>query len=773
LNGQTLLAAAHETSARVDVANLPIQDVLAIAGRRDIDAAGILGAEATLSGTLADPHAAGTFTVANGKFESETFDRLQASVNYSSRLIDVPDLMLAAGPGVIRASVNFVHPPNDLREGQLHFHVDSKSLQLARLQMVQRRRPGLTGTLKLTADGTAALRRAGTPRVLFSRLNANLSATDLNLNRKALGDVSATAATRGSDLIFHLKSNLGGAEIRGDGTVQLAGDYPAKAQFSFSDVKYSELQPVIGAVLRPGVDASMKGRADLAGPAARPEDLGGTLRLSRLEMHSFPVQGGPTMRRNISVNNAGPVVVTLNQSVVEIRSAHLVGPYVDLTLTGTAQTAGAKTLNLRADGNMRLELVEAFEPNVFASGSAVLHASVQGNISKPDVNGQLTLRDASLNLMDVPNGLSDANGTIVFNGTSAMVENVTGTTGGGKLTLSGFVGYGGPELQFRLTAAARRVRIQATPNVSGAVNANLDLSGSTNNSLLSGNVTILDAALVSHTDIGSVLSETAAPAKAPVAGGPLNAMRLDVRVRTVPDIQVRTSLTENLALDAQVTVRGTAAHPGMLGRVSITEGEVVFFGSKYTVDQGSVAFCNPQDIEPILNIDLSTTVKGVDVALNVTGPVDRIKLSYHSDPPLQFSDLVSLLATGRVPTTDPVLAAHQPATPEQNLEQKGASTVLGQAVANPVSGRLQRLFGVTKLKIDPQITGAANTPQARLTLQQQITKDLTFTYIQDVTQSNPQIIQVEWTIDPAWSAIAQRDVSGEFALDFFYKKRFR
>ena len=50
---------------------------------------------------------------------------------------------------------------------------------------------------------------------------------------------------------------------------------------------------------------------------------------------------------------------------------------------------------------------------------------------------------------------------------------------------------------------------------------------------------------------------------------------------------------------------------------------------------------------------------------------------------------------------------------------------------------------------------------------------MTFTYIQDVTQSNPQIIRVEWAIDPQFSAIAQRDLNGIFDLDFFYKKRFK
>jgi translocation and assembly module TamB len=153
--------------------------------------------------------------------------------------------------------------------------------------------------------------------------------------------------------------------------------------------------------------------------------------------------------------------------------------------------------------------------------------------------------------------------------------------------------------------------------------------------------------------------------------------------------------------------------------------------------------------------------------------MDKLKLTYHSDPPLEFQQLIALLAAGTTPTTDPVIASQQPPAAQQSFEQAGASTVLGQAVANPVSGRLQRLFGVSQLSIAPQIVGAtSNNPQATLTLQQQITHNITFTYIQDTSQSTPSGIRIEWTINPRYSVVAQRDIFGEFAIDLFYKKRF-
>jgi translocation and assembly module TamB len=270
-----------------------------------------------------------------------------------------------------------------------------------------------------------------------------------------------------------------------------------------------------------------------------------------------------------------------------------------------------------------------------------------------------------------------------------------------------------------------------------------------------------------------LLNEAAAPPSAAApSSGPLAGMRFDVKIQTAPHVELHTALTQNVAFDANLNLRGTPDNPGMLGRVTVTQGEAVFFGSKYSIDQGTVSFYNPNRINPTLNIDLETTVQGVDISLSVTGPADRMKLAYRSDPPMPFSDLVSLLASGKPPSTDPVLAARAPAAPQQNIQQAGASALLGQAVANPVSGRLQRLFGVTSLKFNPQITGASNTPMATMTLQQQISREITFTYIQDVTQSNPQIIRMEWAIDRQWSAIAQRDQYGMFDVNIYYKKRF-
>src|SRR6185295_1367109 len=203
-------------------------------------------------------------------------------------------------------------------------------------------------------------------------------------------------------------------------------------------------------------------------------------------------------------------------------------------------------------------------------------------------------------------------------------------------------------------------------------------------------------------------------------------------------------LAEQLQAEASLRLRGTPTNLVLLGRINITQGQLTFFGNKYTISQGSVSFFNPVKMEPILNIDLQTRARGIDVTLTISGLMNKLNVTYRSDPPLQFSDIVALLATGRAPSSDPSIAARESGA-AQSWQQMGASALIGQAIANPVAGRLQRFFGVSRIKIDPLLTGFDSSPQARLTLEQQITPDITFTYITNLTRSNPQVVRMEWS----------------------------
>ena len=61
---------------------------------------------------------------------------------------------------------------------------------------------------------------------------------------------------------------------------------------------------------------------------------------------------------------------------------------------------------------------------------------------------------------------------------------------------------------------------------------------------------------------------------------------------------------------------------------------------------------------------------------------------------------------------------------------------------------MQRVFGVSQLKIDPSFQAGSQLPTARLTLQQRIASNLTFTYTSALDDPNGQIISIDWAFSP-------------------------
>ncbi len=477
----------------------------------------------------------------------------------------------------------------------------------------------------------------------------------------------------------------------------------------------------------------------------------------------------------LTLKNSGPIVARFANSTITVENAHLVGRDTDLRITGRVLPEQKNPLDLRVDGRVDLGFLRDFNKDFVSSGNVVTEATVRGSLSDPQITGRLRFENAAFNIVDVPNGISNATGTVMFTKERATIQNFTGETGGGKIDLSGFVSYGGGPLVFRLHARVQQVRVRYPEGVSTVADANLNLTGTSDSSMLSGTVTVLRTGVNLQSDFSSMLARSSEPVQTPSARpGLLGGMRFDVQIQTAPDIQLESSLTENLQVEANLRLRGTATNPALLGRINITQGQITFFGTKYTLSQGTISFYNPVKIEPIINIDLETRARGIEVTLTISGPLNKLTLTPRSDPPLQFNEIVALLATGRTPTSDPSLLVQQSSAP-QSWQQMGASTLLGSAIASPVAGRLQRFFGVSKLRIDPTFSGPGlqTTTQARVTLEQQVTPAITFTYISNVTQSNPEVVQVEWAFSSRWSAVALREENGLFGLDIFYKRRFR
>ncbi len=779
VDGTTALRNGNYTTADASIQNLSVGKTLQIVGQGALPVSGNLSANARVAGTLDAPNANLSFSLTSAKVYQEPINRLQGSVVYSDTSVKIPTIDLDVPAGSVSLSGSFTHPAKDFNAGALQFTLKSTDIQLAKLEHVQQVKPGFAGTLHLAADLSARLQPRksaatnGSPDVRISTLNADIAANGLRLNNRSLGQLALNASTKESNLNFRFDSDIAKTQIHASGQTQLNGDYNTNANLTFAGIRYSNIAPFVTTdpMVKPTFDASVEGQASLNGPLMNTDQLNARLQLSTLDFTTIP-QASPTgapARAAVNIRNAGPVVVALNHSVLQVQQFRLEGRGTNVSASGSINLKNSSSpLGVSVNAGVDLGVLQDVDREFYSSGTVSLNALIRGNFSQPLVNGKVELKNANVEYTASPNGISNANAVIVLSGTSANIQTFTAESGGGKVTLSGFAAYTGTSVNFNLKAAARNVRVRYS-GVSATSDAAISIIGTAARSLVSGSVTVNRIVYGSSADTGTLLSFASVPPSTPADPSPLlSSMKLDIHVRTAADLRVITTYANRLNIFASLNVRGTAEEPGILGRVTVTDGQLVFFGNTYTVNVGNINFYNPNTIEPILNLSLETIAQNVDVTLGVRGPIDNLQLSYSSDPPLTFQQIVQLLATNTTPS-NPIIAAQQPTPPQESTAQMGESALLGQAIANPLASRVQRVFGISQFKIDPSFSGSGGQPSARVTLQQKITNSVTFTYITDVTQTNSEIIRVEWAIDPKLSAVALRDFNGNVSLEFFYK----
>ena len=771
-------------TASASFQNADIANLLALVGQPQIPVKGSLTAQAQVNGTLADPHATATLRGEKGSAWNEPFDRFTANVTYVNDGRQDVTAEVDSGSRKINLTGSFQHSPTDFLDGVIRAQAKSNDVVLNQVQIIRNQQPGLAGVAHATADTEIRMvhAKAGV-QFQIVRLNADVGTRNLTLDQKPLGDLHLAAHTisgpAGAPLLAaQLETRIAGSAIRGSGTFGLTGDYSGSGELTFSQVDLADLRKLVNptSTALAAVGGSLEGKVTFNGSLSNPRAMSGTIEIPKFEIKPQPGEDDPIPvgLRDLVIRNQGEIRARMNNGIIRVEAARVTARSTDITVAGNINLNANAPLNLRASGNLDLSIVPMFVPDVVSSGTVAAFANIRGTFNQPEVTGRLDVAKANFNFEGLPNGLSNANGQILFDGTRATIQSLSAETGGGKINLTGFVTFASGPLTFRLEADAKEVRVRYPEGVSTVADADLRLIGTSDRSTLSGTVTVVRSAFNTRTDLGGLLANAAAPVQTPAVQTTLAGnMQFDVDIRTAPDVSLQTSLAQGLQADANLRLRGTLSNPVLLGRVNINQGNLTFFGNKYSINEGTISFYNPVKLEPVLNVSLQTRARGVDVTINVTGPISKLNVSYRSDPPLQFSDLVALLATGRTPN-NPTLAARETGPP-QTWQEMGASALVGEAIANPLAGRLQRFFGVSKIKIDPLLTGVAGNAQARVTIEENVTPDLTLTYITSVagTTGSAQVIRAEWNFSRHWSAVAVRDEYGYFGIDFQYRKRFK
>jgi translocation and assembly module TamB len=736
---------------KVGLADAQIHDVLEIAGQAALPVTGIINVNANVTGTLGNLTGDGTIAARNGTAYDQPYDSVTAAIAVRGQEVTANSLDVK-GQGV-QVSGNGGY---NLTSKHLHAHLQGNDVRLSNLLAVKNSGTPVDGVLTFTADANGTVNEPG--------LTAHLALANATYNKQPVGQLEANVRSDRDNVYLTAHSDLLSTKLDVRGQVQLAGDYPMSAHATFKNLDVAPVLKLTGSTL--DASSAIAGELNVTGPAKTPAKLSGSLVVNPLQVKAQGLQFAAT----------DPVRATLNGGTVRLENLHIVGPETDLKASGSVQVFSQDgkplppqggAITAQAVGSLDVGIAHRLNPQIVASGKIDLDVNANGTVAKPNLGGKVTFSNTNLAYDQVPNGLSNITGTASFTDDRLVVDNVTATSGGGRIKLGGFV-------QFRnglfadLTATVTAVRVRYY-GVSATMNASIRLQGSGDGASLGGNVLITRFGLAETFDFASVAGSAGDVSPPPDPDSLTNKIALNIRVQSSPALDFQNSYA-HIAGTVDLSVRGTVATPAILGRVTINDGSATFASTQYQLQRGQIYFNNPIRIDPVIDLDATARVENYDVTIGVHGTSKNFKLTYRSEPPLSQADIFNLLALGRT--------QEEAALNTQQLQQQGqdptTNALLGGALNATVSNRVNKLFGgAGKVKIDPAYVGTLGTSSARITVEQQLTRQITVTFATNVNSSAQQLIQLQYQLSENKSVVATRDENGVFSMVYKIHKRYK
>jgi translocation and assembly module TamB len=709
-------------------------------------------------GTRQAPAVTGLFDLANGEAYGVTFNRLRGQLNAMPDEVRIanaelrlfpPEKEPGHGAGIVTGTAAY-----SLAEHTASVDLVGASLPLANFQTLQSSRFALDGQVSFR------LKASGPP--LAPKGEGSFRVVDLRVGQAVIGSFDGTLTSDGRTARLELGSAMSTGEISGGYTLALSEPYNIEGKIAVKNITLDPL--ILGALHLQTFNGHGKadGEIGVSGSLKRPESIVWDARFSRL-MFNYA---------NMQLENVGPVHVRSSRDNLQIEPAEFRGLDTDIRVDGSVGFAERANVSLRLNGALDLRLLAGISPGLTIGGPAQINATFAGSLARPRINGRIHIEKANARVADFPTGLSNVKGDFVFDDTRLSFEDMTAEAGGGTLHVSGSVTYTERPLRYDITARSDSTRIRYPEGMSWLTGGSLRLTGTTDGGLLSGRVTIHRVTLTQGLEVAGVLVSAKEGITGPSTSSPfLRNLQFDVEAVSAPDARMEWPGAE-LDAEADIRVRGTWEHPILLGHIHVLSGELLFHGNRYKVARGDINFTNPFRLDPVVNVEASTRIQQYEITLNFNGPASKLTLAYRSDPPLPANDIVTLLALGQTSQEGTLRSA----TGTQS-GTTGASALLSEAVSSQVGGRLEKLFGITNFRVDPGLaavgpTGLSQNAAARVTVQQQVTRTLTVTYVSNVGSTQQQVIQVEYAVSPTVSIVALRDYNGIFGIDLVIKKRF-
>jgi hypothetical protein len=446
-----------------------------------------------------------------------------------------------------------------------------------------------------------------------------------------------------------------------------------------------------------------------------------------------------------------PAAFTLSQNGFEVPGLQL--RVRDDELFVRWDIGADRQLRGNVSGTMDALLLRFLLPDWEPAGRASGIVELIGSIDEPLFEGIAEIHKGSFRLPGTRTILSQVEGTVFLSSGDVQLEGMDFRFMGGRGRASGRIRERDDSILLALDGTASGVRFEVLPDLEARVSGTWRLIGPIDDLLLSGDITLDRMSLATKEDVASILlGWLEGSGRGATRGGGLN---LALRVDAEESIELRNPFVR-LTGSAALEVTGTSNSPGLVGQVEVLEGgEATLLGNRYEIERGSLSFSNPDAIEPFISLQAATWVQEYQITVQISGTVDNFVTTAVSTPPLNTSDIYSLLGVGYTGR------GYGSGAVGLGL----ASTILSSELTSVLSRRAQLALPIDQVRVDPFAVDQTGNPTARLSLIKQITPSWTVILQSTLSGEREQVVVSRWYLAPGLFIEAGQHEDRSLSLD--------
>ncbi len=500
---------------------------------------------------------------------------------------------------------------------------------------------------------------------------------------------------------------------------------------------------------------------------------------------------------------------TIRDSVITIEQAQAIVLKNQLQLTGTAVVSEWKSLQtdmnltigdvsglwgrglvspdtLNFEGgidHLNLSLLQPFVPRLARlSGELNSRINLSGNMTAPKINGYINVDSLLVQPDQLQAPFRNGIARLRFDRSRIEVDSLFMQFNDGSFYVNGYLVFEDTTIKdINLSLAADNIVYTVPKEYQVNIRTvRLNYRKPNDYFLLGGDIELGESRLLTNFKPQSILP-WAQKLESPSKELPdiLQQTRMDIRLRESNQLWIDNNLAR-LRLHSELGVIGSLAQPNFSGRVNVEEGYLLYLDRQFKIQQGFIFFSDPLRFNPEINLKAEARVTSYQamaatpytITFAAEGLLDELAVRLYSEPPLDKSDIVSLLTLGA--TRSQLTGKDSEGKSEtRNILIERAQVLSSQKVSGFVSRKVETFLGLDQVSVEGNLFSFNKSWGPQLLASKKISDRVEMTYTTTVGYMNEQSIRLDYRLSRRFLLMGQTDRRGRSGLDLKYRLRFK